>query len=213
MLHQRCNGHVEPHFIAESLQIRRGADAAFSKAEIGSHDDVAQPEALRNDALREFTRCQTGECRIEIKFKELFHTHLFQTAGTGVGAHQAKGGCIRCEIGAGVWLECQNAQWRVGSRLSRQCNDRLVAEMHAIEITNRGAGAAIFGRDILIVAQDLHGSCLALRAGTRKRAKGASRTYARARGRSLRQREPSCHRLSSGSPCARDASQDQCRLP
>ena len=71
---------------------------------------------------------------------------------------------------AGLRFKWVNAQRGLRGRLAGQIEDRGVAAVNAVEIYDRGRGAAIPLFYKLIVTDDAHGACLAPCGGACKRA-------------------------------------------
>mmetsp|Transcript_18329 Transcript_18329/g.29353 ORF Transcript_18329/g.29353 Transcript_18329/m.29353 type:complete len:300 (-) Transcript_18329:988-1887(-) len=134
---------------------------------------MGQTQPLANHPAGKVTRAERCDPRIEGQLEQALHTKLFQAACAGRLAHQPKRRGIGRKKDPRMRLECQHTQGRIRCRATGHFNHRLVPQMDAIKIANGCRGTPVLIFDKLIVAQDPHSACLAVR-----RHKGKNRTMA-----------------------------------
>ena len=156
LCHQRSDGHAEPHLGTEGLQLFSGARARLAKAEVRAHDDMAQAQPINDHLLRKGAGAEAGEGGIEPQLIQLVDADLLQLVRARLCAHQTEGRGVGGEIFAGVWLECDPAQGRVGQGGAGHIDDRPMPQMHPVEIANSGGRPLIGSGYKLIVANDFH---------------------------------------------------------
>ena len=98
--------------------------------------------------------CQAGvERRVH---RDAATPSAFEPVGAGLGVHQAEGRRVGGEVFAGMRLEGDDAQGGCGG-FGGDLQDRLVAEVHAVEIADGGGRALVGVGQVAGVAVDAHG--------------------------------------------------------
>ena len=128
--------------LPERLDVAR---APLAEAKVGADNHVPHPEPADQHVTGEGLRVERRELRAERQLVEHLDPELLEPPRPRVGGHQPKRRCARCEEGAGVRLEGDDAERRreLGRRRVGERQHRLVAEMHAVEIAHGDRRAAI----------------------------------------------------------------------
>ena len=106
-----------------------------------------EAEALNDDRLCKFTRGKLGEGGIKRHVVEFLDTQFAQAVSLGFGVHQTERRCIGGKKLTRMRFKGHHAERcaQIKRRLTGQINDRLMAQMDAVEIPDGRSRATIIG--------------------------------------------------------------------
>ena len=165
------NGDPEAHLGSEGAKIPGIAGTPLAEAEIGPDDDVAQPEPVADDIPGEFPRAERRERGVEVQLVKPFDpsfSSLWARASRPIRRNGGASGAKNSR-GCGSKVSTPSGAPCRGARPAGRVDHRLVADMHAVEVADGDAGAAVGRVEIGVVADDAHGGWVASCADRRKR--------------------------------------------